>query len=112
MQVDLGVDREAGELDLPALCDNGDRAFETGGPAGREKLLGIGAGTRCAGHGQLDAKLAVGAAGLAVFAPTDRVDLRRIDDLARGLRVADLLELSHSCLLDVEVRRAVTRQPP
>ena len=44
MQVDLRIDREVGKLDLAALCNDPDRAFKTGGPAGREQLFGIGAG--------------------------------------------------------------------
>jgi len=78
LEIDFGIDGGfRRQLDAALAGRKAERAFEAGGPAGREQLFRVGAGAPAAGRAELNVEAAVRAACGAVAA-ADGVDLRGV----------------------------------
>ena len=99
IQIDLGIDRQIGrQRNLLLRGNDGHRAFEAGRPAGREQLLGIGAGAWRTGHRELDVQTVVAGARFAFIAAARGMHLGRIQQL-RGRRGGLCRGIGHEGLL-------------
>jgi len=84
-KVHLGVDRHVSrERDLLLAGDELDRREKARRPAGREQLLGVGAGARAAGRRELDVEPAIVAVGGAAVPTTRGVRFRGVQDFFEG----------------------------
>jgi hypothetical protein len=83
-EIDFDVDGDIrGQADFHFAGDELDCRQIARRPAHREQLLGIGAGSRRAGHGESYVEAAIGGARCTPLAATCRVSFRRVDDFFR-----------------------------